>query len=31
MNWRAGYLLCLGAATGYSLAAWVEVVFAGRL
>jgi hypothetical protein len=31
MNWRAGYLLCLGAAAGYSLAAWFEAVVAGRL
>ena len=25
-NWRAGYLLCIGAAIGYSGAAWLEVV-----
>ncbi len=30
MNWRAGYLLCLGTAIGYSGAAWIETV-AGRL
>ena len=29
-NWRAGYLLCIGAAVGYSGAAWLEVVV-GRM
>lgn len=29
MNWRAGYLLSLGTAIGYCMAAWLDAVASG--
>ncbi len=29
MNWRAGYLLSLGTAIGYCMAAWLDAVARG--
>ncbi|MBW3573596.1 MAG: hypothetical protein KY450_01860 [Actinobacteria bacterium] len=29
LNWRAGKLLCIGTAIGYTLAAWIESLASG--
>ncbi len=29
LNWRAGNLLCIGTAIGYTLAAWIESLASG--